>query len=164
LSQEVERWFLDLRDPVFRYLRTMGCRSSLSEDITQEAFLRLHYALRDGLQVKHVRAWVFRVARNLAVDSQRDHQRHWQTHPKEEQLDAAHRDSAPNPEQQVLTRERMRLVEAEMRRLPALQRECMHLKAQGMRYHEIAGKLDISASAAVDCVRSAVKRLAARLL
>lgn len=148
---------------MFRYLRTLGCRHSLAEDITQEAFLRLHYALRDGLKVKHVRGWIFRVARNLAVDSQRDRQRHWQTHPQEEQLDEAHSDSAADPERQILARERMRLVNEEVRRLPALQRECVRLKAQGMRYHEIARQLDISPSAAVDCMRAAVKRLATRL-
>jgi len=47
-------------------------------------------------------------------------------------------------------------------RLPELQRVCMQLKAQGLRYHEIAVALDISMTAAVDCVRSAVKRLGRR--
>ena len=163
LRQEIERWFFELRDPVFRYLRTLGCRHSLAEDIAQEAFLRLHCALRDGLKVKHVRGWVFRVARNLAVDSQRDQQRHWQTHPQEEQLDEAHSDSAADPEQQILARERMRLVDEEVQRLPSLQRECVRLKVQGLRYHEIARELDISVSAAVDCMRTALKRLATRL-
>jgi RNA polymerase sigma-70 factor (ECF subfamily) len=161
--RQIERWFLKLREPVFRYLRTLGCRHSLAEEITQEAFLRLHRALRDGLEVNDVRAWVFRVARNLCIDSRREHQRHWATDRDEfGRLDIAHSRLTPDPEQQVLRRERIRLIEKEVMRLPELQRECMHLKAQGLRYHEIAVTLGISVTAAVDHVRRAVKRLGRR--
>ena len=163
LRREVERWFLELRDPVFRYLRTLGCRHSLAEEITQEAFLRLHRALRDGMLVNDVRAWVFRVARNLCIDSRRENQHYWTADAEGgERMDLEHSDSSPDPEQQVLQRERIRLIERDVLRLPELQRECMHLKAQGLRYHEIAAALDISMTAAVDCVRQAVKRLARR--
>jgi RNA polymerase sigma-70 factor (ECF subfamily) len=160
LRRKVERWFLEMRDPVFRYLRSLGCPHSLAEEITQEAFLRLHRNLGDGLQVSDVRAWVFRVARNLWIDNRREQQRYWTTvQDKGDQSDGAPSDSAADPEQQVLQRERIRRIEEEILRLPELQRECMHLKAQGLRYHEIAVALDISMTAAVDCVRRAVKRL-----
>jgi len=152
-----------LRDPVFRYLRTLGCRHSLAEEITQEAFFRLHRALREGLQVNDVRAWVFRVARNLWIDSRRERKRFWQTGQEEgDRLELLPSDFAPDPEQQMLQRERIRLIEDAVKRLPKLQRECMYLKAQGLRYHEIAVALDISMTAAVDLVRRAVKRLGRR--
>jgi RNA polymerase sigma-70 factor (ECF subfamily) len=147
---------------VFRYLRSSGCRHSLSEEITQEAFLRLYRALRDGVQVNDVKAWVFRVARNLWIDSRREHQRYGSDPNDGDGAEQMHSDSAPDPEQQVLHRERLRLIEEEMLRLPDLQRECMHLKAQGLRYHEIAAALDISMTTAVDCVRRAVKTLGKR--
>lgn len=149
-----------MRDPVFRYLRSSGCHSTLAEEIAQEVFLRLYSGLRDGLQVNDVRAWVFRVARNLWIDSRREQQRHWTSQDEGGLLDLAYRDSAPNPEQGVLYRERIRLIEEALLQLPELERECMHLKAQGLHYHEIAEALDISMSAAVDCVRRTVKRLA----
>jgi len=141
----------------------MGCRHSLAEEITQEAFLRLHRGLRDGLKVKDVRAWVFRVARNLWIDSRREFLRYRTNSGDEgERLDLSHRIALPDPEQQVLQRERIRLIEEEVLRLPERQRECMHLKAQGLRYHEIAVALGIPMTAAVDCVRRAVKRLGKR--
>jgi RNA polymerase sigma-70 factor (ECF subfamily) len=148
---------------VFRYLRTLGCRHSLAEEIAQETFLRLHRGLYEGLEVNDVRAWVFRVARNLWIDNRREYQRYWT-----ESGDTTHRTKpvrtgGPDPEQQVLLRERIRLIEEEIRRLPQLQRECMHLKARGFRYHEIAAALDISMTAAVDYVRRAVKRLGKRV-
>jgi RNA polymerase sigma-70 factor (ECF subfamily) len=143
---------------VFRYLRTLGCRHSLAEEIAQETFFRLHRALTDRSDVKDVRAWVFRVARNLCIDSRRERQRFVGGDP----VDGSQTDSAPDPEQQAVARERVRLVEREALRLPELERACMHLKAQGLRYHEIAAALDISMASAVDCVRRAVKRLGRR--
>ena len=148
---------------MFRYLRTIGCELSLAEEIAQEAFLRLHRALRDGLQVQDVRAWVFRVARNLYIDSRREHQRYRVAPSDDGESNSERGDLTPDPEQQVLERERLRLIEEEVLRLPELQRECMHLKAQGLRYHEIAVALDISMTTAVDCVRRAVKRLGRRI-
>jgi len=164
LRREVERWFLKFRDPVFRYLLTLGCPGWLAEEIAQEAFLRLHSALKDGLKVKDVRAWVFRVARNLWIDHERERRRYRTEGPDDHrQADHAQTDSQPNPEQLMLKREWIRLIEQELLRLPRLQRECMRLKAQGLRYHEIAVALDISMTAAVDGVRRAVKRIRTRL-
>jgi RNA polymerase sigma-70 factor (ECF subfamily) len=163
LRRKVERWYLEFRDPVFRYLRTLGCHHAMAEEITQECFLRLHSALRDGAQVNDVRAWLFRVARNLLIDHRRQHQRHWITEPGDTHpLDMAHSDLTPDPEQQVLLRERIRLIEEELARLPEQQRNCILLKAQGLPYHEIAAILGISMTAAVDCVRRTVRRLGRR--
>jgi RNA polymerase sigma-70 factor (ECF subfamily) len=160
-KKEIERWFLELRDPVFRYLRTLGCRRPLAEEITQESFFRLHSALKSGLRIKDVRAWVFRVARNLSIDNRRERRRFWTTARGEEgRLDLLAFDSAPDPEQQMLQRERVRLIEQQMSRLPKLEQECMRLKAQGLRYRQIAAALDIPMTTAVESVRRAVKRLA----
>jgi len=156
----VERHFVEWRDPLFRYLRTLGCRQTLAEEIAQESFFRLHRALRDGMQVNDARAWVFRVARNLCIDNRREQQRYWSTDRDVQEL--PYSDNAPDPEQQVLDSERLRLIGEQVMRLPKLQRQCMYLKAQGLRYHEIAAVLDIPMTAAVDCVRRAVKRLARR--
>jgi RNA polymerase sigma-70 factor (ECF subfamily) len=136
----------------------------LAEEIAQEAFLRLHSRLRDRVKVKDVRAWVFRVARNLWIDHERERQRYWSAGPDDGgRPDPVPSDSRPNPEQQVLQQERIRLIEQEVLRLPTLQRECIRLKARGLRYHEIAVVLDISMTAAVDNVRQAVKRIRRRL-
>jgi RNA polymerase sigma-70 factor (ECF subfamily) len=136
----------------------MGCRHSLAEEIAQESFLRLHRELRDGLQISDVRPWVFRVARNLWIDNRREQHRYDMG-----LAEFIHIDSAPDPEQQVLRTQQIRLVEEEVLRLPELQRKCVRMKADGFRYHEIAVELDISLNSAVDHVRRAVKRLGKRL-
>jgi RNA polymerase sigma factor (sigma-70 family) len=160
----VERWFLELQVPLFQYLRTLGCGHSLADEITQEAFLRLHHSLRAGLQLHDVRGWMFRVARNLWIDSRREQQHFWTPHRDEAQRpDPMPVDAAPDPEQQAIRREWARLIEEELLRMPKLQRECMRLKSQGLRYHEIAAALGISMTAAVDRVRRGVEKLRRRL-
>jgi RNA polymerase sigma-70 factor (ECF subfamily) len=160
---ENERWFLELRDPVFRYLRALGCRRSLAEEIAQEAFFRLYVASKAGLRIKDARAWLFRVARNLCIDHRRERRRYWTTAREEEdRLDLLPADTAPDPEQQALQRERLRLVAQQVLRLPKLERDCLRLKAQGLRYHQIASALGIPMTAAVESVRRAVKRLGKR--
>ena len=158
-STAVERWFVELRDPIFRYLRTSGCSCDLAEEITQETFLRLQRTLREEAVLNDVRAWLFRVARNLWIDSKRDNRRYGPTLDGNHSADLECRDSEPDPEQQLIHRERIRLMDQAIARLPKLQRECVRLKAQGLRYHEIADALGISMTAAVDCVRRALKRL-----
>lgn len=156
----MERWFLELRAPVLQYLRNVGCGEPLAEEIAQEAFLRLHQRLIGGLQADNVRGWIFRVVRNLWIDTTREHQRYGM--PGQNDQNRWHhtaRDSAPDPERQVLDRELVRIIERETLRLPTLQRECMRLKAQGLRYHEIASVLNIPMPAAVYAVRRAVERL-----
>ena len=151
--KEIERWFVELREPLYRYLRSVGCRHSLAEEIAQEAFLRLHHALESEVEIIDPRAWLFRVARNLWIDSRRLDDRHWElgkwNYPG----------TAPDPEQQAIDWQQRRLIDAEVSRLPNLQRECVNLKARGLRYREIAAALNISTSAAVDYVRRAVKKL-----
>ena len=119
----------------------------------------MHRALCDGVQVNDARAWLFRVARNLWIDSRRDHQRFLVSDQKER----LHTSPAFDPEQQALYRERVQFVAAEAGRLPQLERQCLRLKAHGLRYREIAFVLGIPMRAAVECVRRGVKTIRRRL-
>lgn len=127
------------------------------------SLFRLHRALCDGLVVNEVRAWVYHVARNLHIDSQREDRRFWAWSPDDWNRNLeTNADSSLDPEQRVLHRERIRHLAEEFSRLPELQRECMRLKAHGLRYREIAAVLGIPMTAAVGCVRQGVKRLGRR--
>ncbi|MGH9915795.1 MAG: RNA polymerase sigma factor, partial [Pyrinomonadaceae bacterium] len=68
LEQKVGQLFERLRDPIYRYLVTTFGNPAEAEEITQEAFLRLYRHLHGGQSVDDARAWIFRVAHNLAVD------------------------------------------------------------------------------------------------
>ena len=71
LKQRVTKVFELWRDPVYRYLFRILNDPANAEDLTQEVFLRLYSHLHGGGGVANVRAWVFRVAHNLAIDHQR---------------------------------------------------------------------------------------------
>src|SRR2546426_7293182 len=102
LRQKIADVFELLRDPVYRYLiRVTGSREE-AEDLTQETFLRLQSCLQKGQAVGNVRAWIFRVAHNLAIDQQR----------KGDVLDrfdsrawGKHQDPVPDAEQRVIAAE-----------------------------------------------------------
>jgi RNA polymerase sigma-70 factor, ECF subfamily len=106
-----------------------------------------------------VRAWLFRVARNQWIDSRRERQRYWTDLPADAITSGKYRDWRPDPEQELLHGEQTRRISQEVLLLPELQRECLRLRAQGLRYYEIAAVLGIAMTAAVDHVRHALARL-----
>ena len=115
--------FQDLREPLGRYLASLGVRQPEIEEIVQEAFLRLHRHLsngqgRAGSASQNLGGWVFRVAQNLVRDRQRGwHGRHVDS--IEDRPEAALA-SAPGatPEERVLHLEKVRLLRAGLEALP----------------------------------------------
>ena len=65
----VERLFALYREPVYRFLRRLLRDAAVAEELTQDTFVRaLGASYRaDGRE----RAWIFRIARNLARDQVR---------------------------------------------------------------------------------------------
>ena len=51
--------------------RLLGAHGEMAEDVVQEAYLRLHECAATGAPVEEARPWLFRVARNLALDERR---------------------------------------------------------------------------------------------
>ena len=72
---DVERFYADHRDGVFRYLRRIVGAPEAARDLTQEVFLRVSRAGVPESSDLGRRAWVFRIARNLALNHIRDGRR-----------------------------------------------------------------------------------------
>jgi RNA polymerase sigma-70 factor (ECF subfamily) len=107
------------------------------------------------------RAWVFRVAHNLAIDEQR-RVRAREAH--EYPTDAADLaflfpDPAPSAEHELLRRERHDWLRAAMQGLSAQERRCLFLRAQGLRYREIGEVLDIRIPTVVTFLTRAIQKL-----
>jgi DNA-directed RNA polymerase specialized sigma24 family protein len=66
--QEVAALYVSSREGVVRYLIASGLDPDKAEEATQEAFLRLYTAWRDGQRIEQPKAWVYRVARNIAIN------------------------------------------------------------------------------------------------
>src|ERR1700730_11366175 len=67
LEQEVVDLFDQLRTRLLRYLFSFGLPAPDCEEILQETFLALFQHLRRGKSRESLRAWLFRVAHNLAL-------------------------------------------------------------------------------------------------
>jgi len=161
LSERVQSLFEQLRVPVFRYLLRKTRDSGRAEDITQETFLRLFRHLREDRLLDNPKAWIFTVANNLAVDASRG-----ESHIKDldettwKQIEESRSGLQADPEKLMLQRERLDRLHIAVLNLTPLQRECLHLRAEGLRYREIAGLLDLSPSTVMDAVRRATLKLA----
>ncbi len=164
-EQLVTELFAEHRDSVYKHVLMMLLNPAESEDVTQEAFLRLHRALLEEKAIENMKAWVFRVAHNVALDRMRS-ARPIDSLSEEAILNRAEMKSASsvsNPEQNLLNNESLRRVAWAVTRLPARQRECLNLKAEGFRYHEIASILGIGRSSVIEHVRRAMSRLVEEL-
>ena len=64
----MEELFAELRIPLTRRLQRMVGDHGVAEDLRQEAFARAWSSAPRGADRDHLRAWVHRTARNLAVD------------------------------------------------------------------------------------------------
>ena len=75
------------------------------------------------------------------------------------QLEARLVATGPNPERELLERERMERIHRGMDGLSEQQQRCLFLRMEGLRYPEIGAALGISASAVGEFLRRAVARL-----
>jgi RNA polymerase sigma-70 factor (ECF subfamily) len=156
-SSGITTLYRELRKPLLRYLVCLGLSSDEAQDVVQDAFLSLqrHLAL-EGTQ-ENIRAWLFRVAHNQARNRQSSYHRRF-SEPLESQADFLADDATP--EQRVLEKEKFRRLAAAIRMLTESERECLLLRAGGLRYREIGEVLGMAVSTVGDTVERAIKKLA----
>ena len=69
-------------------------------------------------------------------------------------------DPAPNPEDQLATDQTKRRLMAILQALPEQNRWCLYLRAEGLRYREIAEVLDMSLGSVSLCLERSLARIA----
>jgi len=144
VEEKVIGLFDELRIPLLRYLAGFPLTVQDSEDVIQEVFLALFQHLRNGKSPENVRGWLFRAAHNLALRkyhrSRKEAENAGPLMAMEERL----ADPAPNPEDQCVFNQTQKRLMSVVRALPEQNRWCLYLRAEGLRYREIAEVLDIS--------------------
>lgn len=164
--EQIIELFREIRTPLYSYLICIGLKPHEADDIVQEAFLRLHCQLERGAKIDEPRAWVFRVARNASLNMQRC-QRRIVSETSLDQDEGARLerrcDPGKNPEELYLSKEAMQRLDAGIARLTEPQRQCLYLRAQGLRYREIAVVLGVNVSSAAELLQRAVVRLAGEI-
>jgi RNA polymerase sigma-70 factor (ECF subfamily) len=156
-SCEATTLYRELRRPLLRYLVCLGLSSDEAQDVVQDAFLSLHKHLVSGGPQDNIRSWLFRVAHNRARNRQHSYDRRFGA-PLDPDLDSI--SQAATPEEVVLEKEKFRRLGKAIRLLTASERECLLLRASGLRYREIGEVLGISTSTVADTVERAIKKLA----
>jgi RNA polymerase sigma-70 factor (ECF subfamily) len=160
LEAEVVGLFDQLRDPLLRYL--LSFRLLVVQDcdeIIQEAFLALFQHLQRGKSRHNLRAWLFRVAHNLALKRlQRSRRESENLAP--DAAGAMAVDPALNPEDALARAQLQQRLLAVVRALPEPDQRCLALRAEGLRYREIAEVLGMSLGAVAKSLERSLARVA----
>ena len=154
LAEEVTTLFDELRNPLLRYVLSFGLFPQDGEEIIQEVFLSLFRHLRDGKPRSNLRGWTFRVAHNLGLKRRSANRKTIEYSAAEMQPDPE-----PDPEEQLSNRQRQERLLALVGALREDDRQCLYLRAEGLRYREIAEVLDISLGGVALSLQRSLKRL-----
>jgi RNA polymerase sigma factor (sigma-70 family) len=144
-DDEFTMLFQDFYPSLCRFLECLlGGRAPLAQDLAQESFLQLHRTAWGTLPVDEARFWLYRVARNLAINEFRKSHTRYRLF---DRVVEAMRPATRNPEQEYETRERKELVLEMLQTLPEDQRAALLLREQEqLSYREIGEVLNISES------------------
>jgi RNA polymerase sigma-70 factor (ECF subfamily) len=133
--------------------------SDVADDIVQETFVALSRHLHRGGRRDNLHGWVMQVGYRLALKHRRGEgrRRRWQG-PWHVEADGVP-DSAADPEEACVAREDRQRLRAVLRALPDRDRQCVYLRAEGLRYRDIASVLGVSLGAVAKSMARAVGRL-----
>jgi RNA polymerase sigma-70 factor (ECF subfamily) len=148
-----------LRPSLLTYLAGLGLAFHEAEDVIHDCFVRLfdHLALKDN--DRNLRGWIFRVAHNRAMDLFREGRK--LQYPDDEKVNLVEMAvDFSNPEEHAIQNEEIRRVRFALGRLTQQQRAAVLLRAEDLRYREIASVLGISTKRVSELIQRALARLA----
>lgn len=161
LSRGLEKEVLDLHDllrpRLFRYAISLGLKAQDAEDVIQEVFLALFRHLKAEKPRSNLQGWVFRVTHHLALKRRTLYRR-------EDCADESGRYSLTagsvwSPEEQLIFSERQWRLRRIFAALSEADRLCLQLRAEGLKYREIAEVLGISLGGVANCLTRSLGRL-----
>lgn len=159
IEMEVMGLFDEFRNPILRYAFSLGIPAHDAEEVTQEVFLSLFQHLKSGKSRRNLRGWIFRVAHNLALKHRHANQISRETITSDRAIAEEQLDPSPDPESQLSFRQRRMRLLAAVNALPEADQYCLRLRAEGLRYREIAAVLGISLGAVSLSLTQSLARL-----
>ncbi len=144
-EDEFTMLFQDFYPSLCRFLECLlGGRAALAQDLAQESFLQLHRTAWGTLPPAEARFWLYRVARNFALNEVRKGQTRYRLL---DRVVEVMRPRTRTPEEEYETKEKQQLILEILMKLPEDQRAALLLREQEqLSYREIGQVLDISES------------------
>ena len=156
---DAARLFEEHHHALCRYLWRFTGDADVAADAAQEAFVRL---LEQPPRAGSERAWLFRVATNLARETGRTRRRRWLL-----LLHAAgrapHADPPPPPDAALASGERRGRVQQALRALSAKERMALLMREEGFSQREIAEAVGTTTKSVGTLIARALDKLAPRL-
>lgn len=158
----LEDLYVKHRASLERHVRGTLDTGDDADDVVQDTFLRMLSNEGAGKRLRDADspvAYLFRSARNLAVDRLRQ-LRARGSHHNIVYLAAEAEWDSPGPETTLLSRERLQALQAAVRRLPSRRRQVFYLhKVRQLTYREVAEHLGISVSMVEKHMMKALRQL-----
>jgi RNA polymerase sigma-70 factor (ECF subfamily) len=162
LEREFEALYEHHSREVWALVYARWLNAEVAQDIMQESFLRLWKQRQDGGTIVNPRAWLLRVARNLAEDHAKSAFRRNGTQPPQTMNGVQGRDLMPL--ERMTQEETFGQLREELEQLAPADREILTLRyALDYNASEIAEMLDINPTAVHMRLSRARQRLAERL-
>lgn len=160
IQNEVLGLFDECAPRLRRYVGSFGLSVEATEDVIQEVFLQLFRHLQLGRSRANLRGWIFQVGHNLALKQRARMTRRQKTESTwDGSLEDLLIDPGFDPEQQLAEDRRGRRLRSVLHALPERDRRCLYLRAEGLRYRDIARTLDISLGSVAKSLTRAMARL-----
>jgi len=160
IEREVMELYDQFRNPLLRYGRSLGLSIPDAEEVIQEVFLALFRHLHLGRSRKNLRSWLFRVAHNLALKQRLANQTSLQRMAGDASVAEGYAEPALGPEEEMSAAQRCERLQAVVEALPEKDQHCLRLRAEGLRYREIAAVLGMSLGAVSISLTRSLARLA----
>lgn len=161
LEREIMTLFDEMRDRLLRYSLGFGLSISDAEEVVQDVFLALYRHLARGKSRTALRAWLFQVTHNLSLKRRIALTRQPADSAPEHGEPIQVADPYPNPEDLLAFRQRRDRLRSVVDALPELDRQCLRLRAEGLRYREIAEVLGVSLGGVANSLARSLARLSA---
>jgi len=160
IEREVIALYGQFRVPLLRYALSLGLPVHDAEEVIQEAFLSLFRHLQLRRSRANLRGWLFRVTHNLGLKQLYGNQRLDAKTTADWTIAKEQLDPSPDPEEELLSAQRHHRLQAVVRALPENDQRCLRLRAEGLRYREIATILGMSLGAVSISLTRSLARLA----
>ena len=160
-EEEIAPLFNAWRNGLLRYMLSSGLSVQDGEEVVQEVFLALFQHLVHEKPRDNLRGWAFRVAHNLRLKRRVAAGRRKEVSIHSDIAAAeTHADSALNPEEQAVAAQRQTRLQSIVRALPEQDQWCLALRAEGLRYREIAEVLGMSLGSVSGSLARSLDRIA----